>query len=541
MKTLRPLAWLVWIAVFSAVSSAQEESAPPTQTLAPFFFIQTDDPNLDPLPLKSISAAVRISGVIADVTIEQVYMNEGESPLEATYIFPASTGAAVYGMKMTIGQRSITAEIREREEARQEYEEARDEGKSASLLEQQRPNVFQMHVANLLPGDTIQVQLKYTELLVPTEGIYEFIYPTVVGPRYSSTPLAETESRDLFVATPYLHEGKSAPYDFDITVDLTAGLPIQELVSTSHQVDINFADTDRAGIRLSASEESPGNRDFILRYKLRGERIAAGLLLYQGEQENFFLFMGQPPERVDTAAIPPREYIFIVDVSGSMRGFPLTVSKALLRDLISSLQPTDTFNVLLFAGTSVLMSPESVAATADNINWAIDVIDNQSGGGGTRILSAMGRALQLPRPTAETARTIVIVTDGYVHVEAEAFQLIRDNLHDANLFAFGIGSSVNRFIIEGMARAGMGEPFVVTREGEAQEKAAQFREYIRTPVLSQVEFDAGGLDIYDVEPVSIPDILAERPVIVFGKWRGEPEGTMSLTGKTGLGDYTTQI
>ena len=154
--------------------------------------------------------------MIADVIVTQVYKNEGKTPLEAIYIFPASTRAAVYGMKMTIGKRTIVAKIEERKEARRQYEEAKQQGKSASLLEQQRPNVFQMNVANILPGDVIQVELKYTELLVPTDGIYEFVYPTVVGPRYSNQPAETARPSQKWVENPYLHQGESPTYTFDI-------------------------------------------------------------------------------------------------------------------------------------------------------------------------------------------------------------------------------------------------------------------------------------------------------------------------------------
>ncbi|MCY3735982.1 MAG: VIT domain-containing protein [Gemmatimonadaceae bacterium] len=533
---------LLWPALFIAHSSGSEFPEP-EQTLSPFFFVQTDDPELDPLPMKSISAEVKIAGVIADVVIRQEYANEGSKPLEATYVFPASTQAAVYGMEMTIGDRVVTAEIREREEARQEYEEAIEEGYTASLLEQQRPNVFQMTVGNILPGDRILVELRYTETLVPTEGEYEFVYPTVVGPRYSEIPLAEADHRDLFVATPYTREGEPAIYGFDIDVELRTGVPIQSLASISHDIEATYPEPNRAVVELSDPGGTGGNRDYILRYRLAGDRIESGLLLYEGEgeEESFFLFMGQPPERVLEEEIPPREYIFVVDVSGSMHGYPLDVSKALLRDLIEPLRPTDHFNVLLFAYGSSVLSPESLPASSENVERALEVIDNQQGGGGTRLAQALRRAIDLPRPSETTSRSIVIATDGYITVEAAVFDLIRDNLGDANVFAFGIGSGVNRFLIEGMARMGSGEPFVVTKESEAEETANRFREYIRTPVLSGTTFTADGFDIYEVEPVSIPDLLAERPVLVYGKWRGDRRGTVSLRGHTGQGEYGIDI
>jgi len=510
------------------------------RTLSPYFFVKSDDPTVDQLPLKSTSVKVDVAGVIADVTVTQVYKNEGKKPLEAIYIFPASTRAAVYGMKMTIGERIITAKIRKRDEARREYEQAKQDGKSASLLEQHRPNVFQMSVANILPSDIIKVELKYTELLAPTDTIYEFVYPTVVGPRYSNQPAAGSLPSDQWVENPYLHEGEPSPYTFDATVNIATGSPIQDVTCPSHKVTINYDGPSFAAVKLDPAEKHGGNRDFVVKYRLAGGKIESGLLLFEGEKENFFLLMVQPPERVTDSQIPPREYIFIVDVSGSMHGFPLKISKKLLKDLIGNLRPTDRFNVLLFAGRSFLMSEQSVPATPKNIRQAINVIEKQRGGGGTELLPALKRALSLPRPEGYS-RSIVIATDGYVTVEIEAFDLIRNNLGEANMFTFGIGSSVNRYIIEGMARVGMGEPFIITKPGEAQERAEKFRKLIQTPVLTRVGVNFGRFEVYDVEPPSIPDVLADRPVIVFGKWRGLPRGTIHVQGITGTRSFMRNI
>lgn len=510
------------------------------KTLSPYFFVKSDDPGVDQLPLKSTSADVKIVGVIADVVVTQVYKNEGKKALEAIYLFPASTRAAVYGMKMTIGKRTIIAKIQKKEEARQQYEQAKQQGKSASLLEQQRPNVFQMNVANILPGDVVEVELKYTELLVPTDGIYEFVYPTVVGPRYSNQPAETAHPAQKWVENPYLRQGDSPTYTFDIITDLSTGLPIQNTSCTSHKVDINYDGPSRATIKLDPSEKNGGNRDYIVRYQLAGGHVQSGMLLFEGEKEKFFLLMLQPPKRVSVSQIPPREYIFIVDVSGSMYGFPLDISKKLLKDLIGGLRPIDKFNVLLFAGSSSLMSEKSLPATSENIQHALNVIDRQRGGGGTELLPALKRALSLPR-SEDCSRTVVIATDGYVTVEEEAFDLIRKNLGDANMFTFGIGSSVNRHLLEGMARVGMGEPFVISKTEETREKAEKFRKMIESPVLTKVKVDFGRFGVYDVEPISIPDVFAERPVIVFGKWRGKPVGEITLNGLTSNGPYMNKI
>jgi Ca-activated chloride channel family protein len=530
------LAMLMVLAA-SAQGQPMEEA---NKTLSPCFFVKTDDPSADQLPLKSTSADVKVLGVIADIIVRQVYKNEGKTPLEAIYIFPASTRAAVYGMKMTIGKRTILAKIEERKEARRHYEEAKQQGRSASLLEQQRPNVLQMNVANILPEDVIEVELKYTELLIPTGGIYEFVYPTVVGPRYSNQ-LAETAlPSQKWVENPCLHQGQAPTYTFDMTADLSAGLPIQSVACTSHKVNIHYDGPSRASIKIDPSDKNAGNRDFILKYQLAGGHVQSGVLLFEGEKESFFLLMLQPPKRVSVGQIPPREYIFIVDVSGSMYGFPLDVSKKLLKDLISDLRATDRFNVLLFSGGSSLMSEQSLPASSENIHQAINLIERQRGGGGTELLPALKRALSLPRSEGYS-RSVVIVTDGYIMVEEEAFDLIRKNLGDANTFTFGIGSSVNRHLLEGMARVGMGEPFAISKSEETREKAKEFRKMIESPVLTKIRVDFGKFNVYDVEPLSIPDVFAERPVIAFGKWRGKPVGEITLNGITSNGPYVNKI
>jgi len=510
------------------------------KTLSPYFFVQSDDPTTDRLPLLKTTADVNVAGVIADVTVTQVYKNDGKKPIEAIYTFPASTRAAVYAMKMTIGDRTIVAAIREREKARKEYEQAKQEGKTASLLEQQRPNVFQMNVANIMPGDYITVEMKYTELLVPTAGVYEFAYPTVVGPRYSNVPEKQAKETDKWVKSPYTHEGEAPTYEFGMNARIAAGLPIQEITCPSHKTSVTYEGLTAATVALDPSEKQGGNKDFILRYRLAGGKVQSGLLLYQGKDESFFLAMIQPPKRVEQFQIPPREYIFIVDVSGSMHGFPLDISKTLLRNLFANLRPKDYFNVLLFSGDNAVLSEQSLPATKENLERAVKVIDEQQGGGGTELLPALKRALSLPKAKG-TSRNFVIATDGYVTVETEAFDLIRKHLGQANFFAFGIGSGVNRFIIEGMARVGMGEPFVIEKPDAAAAQAEKFRRYIQTPVLTDINVSFNGFDAYDVEPEYVPDVLAERPIVIAGKWRGPANGTVKVTGMGAQGAYSQTV
>lgn len=522
---------------FTTVVAQEQEKEPEDKTLAPYFVVK-GDPSVDHLPLKDTRVDISVSGVIADVKVRQIYRNEGARPINASYVFPASTRAAVYSMRMQLGNEIIVAKIKEREKAKQEFEKAKEEGKSASLLEQQRPNVFSMSLANIMPQEQVEIELRYTELLIPTDNVYEFIFPTVVGPRYQS-PADKNKSQDAYIQSAYLHQGQQPSSELHISARLAAGLPIYDLTCPSHQI---FPQWQNGVAQLTLDDAKPfeGNRDFILRYRLAGDQIASGLLLFQGTDENFFLYMAQPPQRVAADFVPPREYIFVVDVSGSMNGFPLETSKRLLRNLISKLRPTDLFNVVLFAGDSAALSPQSLPANQENIARAIALIDQQRGSGGTELLGAVQQAMSLPRQE-NISRSLLLITDGYVGGEQGVFDHIKTNLNKCNVFAFGIGTAVNRYLIEGVARAGMAEPFIVTDEGEAGRVADKFREYVQSPVLTDIKVRANGFDIYDVNPVNFPDLLAQRPIILFGKWRGPVGGTIELTGKSGQGVYTTQL
>jgi Ca-activated chloride channel family protein len=507
------------------------------KTLSPYFFVPDGDPDIDQLPLKETTADVTIAGVIAKVRIRQVFENKSKKPIEAIYVFPASTRAAVHAMRMKIGKRIIKAKIEERKKARKKYEQAKKEGKRASLLEQQRPNVFTMNVANIMPKDKIEVQLDYTELLVPEDSVYEFVYPTVVGPRYGG---GADKNKDKWIENPYLRQGKKETYKFDIKVKIESAIPIKKIFSPSHRININYLSQKRAKIQLD--EDGGGNRDFIIRYTLAGKKIETGTLLYSHKHEKFFIVMIEPPLRPSASQIPPREYIFVLDVSGSMYGFPLETAKELIKQLISNLRSGDYFNLVLFSGASYVMSERSLPVTSSNINQAIAIIERQRGGGGTELMQALRSAYSIPKVQAKgISRTVVVITDGYVGVEAQVFKFIRKNLNEANLFAFGIGSSVNRALIEGMARAGIGESFIVLKPDEASKKADKFRRYIEQPVLTDISVKFHGFKTYDIAPEQIPDLMAQRPIIIFGKYAGAPKGKIQIKGITGKGRFIKTI
>ncbi len=527
----------------SAAFGAPYEEDDEDQTLAPYFFVEDGDPATDSFPLKETKVSTTINGSIAETYVTQTYTNEGQRAIHANYVFPASTKVSVHGMKMEIGDQVITAKIKEKEEAKEEFEEAKEEGKSASLLEQQRANVFTMDVANVMPGDSIRIELHYTELITATEGTYQFVFPTVTGPRYPSPSEDSAAGNNQWAASPYLMEGDTPPGAYGIEVNLSAGVPVSHIDSSSHQIQVTPHGDSTTKVTLSNPEDFAGDRDFILNYQLKGDAVDCGLTLNEGTEtgeENFFMLMVQPPQRYEPEDILPRDYIFVIDISGSMSGYPLDTAKTLIQRLVSSLNSSDSFNLVLFSNEATPMSSAPLAATQANIEQALLFIDQLEGGGGTELAPALQMAINTPNPDHKT-RSIVTITDGYLLGEREIFDLIDDNLKEANFFSFGIGTSVNRYLIEGMAKTGGGEAFVATNSQEAEEEAKLFQKYIQAPILTDLEVTYGGFQVYDVEPSVVSTLYAERPIILFGKWKGQPSGTITITGKSGSQDYSMKI
>ncbi|WP_405382928.1 VIT and vWA domain-containing protein [Maribacter sp. LLG6340-A2] len=493
---------------------------------SPYLLVATENANV---PLKSSITEVNIAGSIAHVRVTQVYQNRGVEAIEAKYVFPLSTQAAVHKMHMIIDERLVIAKIFEKQEAQKVYDSALEEGKRAAKLDQDRPNVFQMNVGNIMPGDEITLDIYYTEILVPVNGEYQFVAPAVVGPRFTGENTDNEESFNM----PYTAKGIADTFNYDISVRLNAGMIIQNVTSASHHIEVEYPDVKTAEIVLSEENKNPSNRDFILNYNLRGNQIQTGLLMYEGDDENFFAFQMEPKSNVVLDDIPGREYLFIVDVSGSMNGYPLEVSRTLMRNLLCGLRMTDTFNVQLFASSSTMFSAVPVEINEQNIEAAIMFLSEGQGGGGTQLLSALKTAYKLPRKDMNVARSMVVITDGYVSVEKEAFELIGNNLDQASVFTFGIGSSVNRYLIEGMAKVSNSESFIATTSEEAVEVAKDFANYIATPLLTRVKIESKGFDMYDLAQKSIPDVFAARPVVVHGKYRGKAEGKIIITGYQG--------
>ena len=511
------------------------------RTGSPYFVVPNVDARLDPLPLREVAVHADLSGVVADVTVTQLWENTGPTTIDATYVFPLSTRAAVHALEMRVGGRRIVATIKVKDEARAIYEEARKNGQTATLLEQSRPNMFTTKLANIQPGDVIEVELSYVELLRPTDGVYSLVVPKVVGPRYMSP--AETYP-DVPWSVIANEDDQPAPalHAWPVSVRLRGGVPVQWARSATHELAIEQV-ADGLDIELAQDhpDEVDATSDFVLDYGLGGEALQTGVLVQPDPHGDggHFLALIEPPERVVPELVPNREYVFIVDTSGSMEGWPLALATTVVSALVADLDAEDRLNVLCFSGGAEQLAPRSLPATAANKARAKTFLARQRGQGGTEMLQALQVALQSPS-TPGLARTFVVVTDGFVTVEAEAIDLIRAHAGDANVFAIGVGSGVNRHLLEAIAHAGHAEPYIAIGEESARDIAERFIADARTPVLTDIAFSFEGFEAYDVEPRAIPTVYAARPLLVSGRYRGKVGGALVVTGETGQGAWQSR-
>ncbi len=478
----------------------------------------------EPCPLKHTDVSAEISGFVARVHVTQEFINPTNEKIEAVYKFPLPAGSAVDSMTMLIGDRKITGTIKRREEARKIYEDARNSGRTASLLDQERPNVFTQSVANIGPGQTVKIDISYVEALKYEDASFEFSFPMVVGPRYIPLGLSDG-NRVVPRRTP---EGTRAGHDLSLRVSLDAGLPLASIDSPTHVVDIARPDGRHATIRLKDQATIP-NKDFILRYSAATEKIQDTTLAYSDKNGGYFMLVLQPPARVAPADITPKEIVFVLDTSGSMQGFPIEKAKEAMKLALDGLHPRDTFNLITFSGDEHILFPEPVPATPENVQKAEQFLAGTRGSGGTEMMKAIRAALD-PSDQQDHIRIAVFMTDGEVGNDLEILDEVQKH-PNARVFAFGIGSSTNRFLLDNMARYGRGEVEYLGLNDDGSAAAHRLHERVRTPILTDISIDWAGLGISEAYPKRIPDLFSAKPVMVLGRYTGAVNGTIHLRGK----------
>jgi Ca-activated chloride channel family protein len=528
--------------------------------------VETEDGKIVECPLKHTDVGARISGFIARVKVVQTFENPFDERIEAVYVFPLPHTAAVDDMTMVIGDRRIVGMIKRRDAARRIYEQALAAGKTASLLEQERPNIFTQSVGNIDPGQEIKIEISYVDVLAYDMGVYEFHFPMVVGPRYipgsptsDRPPVAEelegavgeipevpstggdpsgtgwAPDTDRVpdasrITPPVLKPGYRTGHDISLFVTLDAGVPVQGIEVPSHESEIREYGDSRADIRLSPEDSIP-NKDFVLEYEVVGEKPQLAVLGHAPRPgEGYFMLMMQP--KVDEALkeAPPREICFLIDVSGSMGGQPTEKVKAEMAELLKLVKPADRLQVITFAGSTNRLFPGYLPANQENIQKALSFTQAQRGSGGTEMLKGIREVIADPIDP-ERVRMVVMLTDGFIGNEAEIIKEVGENCGDMIRFwVIGIGNSVNRMLVDGVAKQGGGMGKVLELNEDPAPLAGELMERIHRAQLAKIEIDWGSLPVYETYPAKIPELWAGRPVIIHGRYEAGGESWVKVKG-----------
>lgn len=479
-----------------------------------------------------------LKGDLAAITIRQTFINPTNTPMNARYLFPLNKDAAVHAMQMRVGDELISAKIAKRAVARTTYEKAKTRGKAAALLEQHRPNMFTQEIANLMPGAPVVITLKYSQVVPRIDNAYELRVPLVVGPRYipaPKTPEARTVAHgDEAAPAPQVTSGgwqfgpvpaypPVAGLDIPTTVlkervsiklNLASAIPVRDVRSASHPLSVNGDETSKS-ITL-AGGKTIDNRDFVLRYALAGAQPQAGLLAHKGDGESTFSLLIEPPKVPQDADITRREMVFVLDTSGSMSGVPMAASRTFMRHALQTLRPGDAFRIIRFSNNASEFSPSALPATPQNVAAGTAYVNAITASGGTEILSGLERAYARA-PESNVLRIVVFLSDGYVGNEAEILKLVARSVGHGRLYAFGVGTSVNRYLVSEMARLGRGISRIIDPTLNSQEEAVKFAARLDMPVLTDIKINWGSLAPRDVTPAVLPDLFAGDSLRILGR------------------------
>jgi Ca-activated chloride channel family protein len=535
-----------------SASAAGKDLKPQTQGGALQTFDQDGKPNGE-CPLKHTEVKAQVSGFLSRVTVTQDFENNFTEKIEAVYTFPLPQAAAVDDLTMLIGERTIKGKIMRREDARSAYAAAKQLGKVASLLDQERPNIFTQQVANILPGQRIRIIISYVETLKYDDGAYEWSFPMVVAPRYvpagdepeddsANTDQVDNNANDEVTDAsrfpPPSAPGVRAGHDISLEIDLDAGVPIVGVNSDSHETEVQQINEQRAVVRLKDRATIP-NKDFLLTYRVAGSAINDAVLTHRSERGGFFTLILQPPQRVAAEDVMPKELVFVLDTSGSMNGFPLDKAKETMDLALNNLYPHDTFNVITFAGDTAILFSEPVPATPENLSKAKKFLADRKSEGGTEMMKAIRAALK-PSDSQQHVRIVCFMTDGQVYNDDAILEAVK-KYSNARVFAMGFSNSPNRYLLDKMAEYGRGEVDYISETGDTSAAAQRFNERIRNPLLTDIAIDWSGLPVRDVYPKRIPDLFGVKPLIFSGRYNGGSKGVIRLKGKQAGVDFVREI
>jgi Ca-activated chloride channel family protein len=526
----------------TAAAAIQQNQTPTQGALQAF---DQDGKPAGECPLKHTDVKAQVSGFLSRVTVTQEFENNFPNKIEAVYMFPLPEAAAVDDLTMVIGERVITGKIMRRAEAQAAYSAAKQDGRIASLLNQEQANVFTQQLANIMPGQSIRITISYVETLEYEDGAYEWTFPMVVGPRYvpaasspQEAPAANPQTDASRISPASAPNGTRAGHDISLEIDLDAGVPIIAVNSQSHETEVQQLNEKRAVVRLKDRATIP-NKDFLLTYRVAGDNINDAVLAHRSERGGFFTLILQPPQRVAAENVIPKELVFVLDTSGSMSGFPIEKAKETMDLALSTLHPHDTFNLITFAGDTAILFPEPVPATRQNLQRAKQFLASQQGDGGTEMMKAIKAALD-PSDSQQHVRIACFLTDGQVSNDAEIIAEVQKH-PNARVFAMGFGPAPNRYLLDRMSQYGRGEVNYVSEVGNTSAVARLFNDRVRSPLLTDISIEWSDLPVTDIYPKRIPDLFSARPLVISGRYTKGGKGSIWLKGKMAGQDFVREI
>ena len=494
------------------------------------------DEALPPVPLEHSAIEVEVTGPLAVTSVTQRFRNGHHTPLDALYVFPLPAEAAVSELELRVGARTIRGEVRARAEAEAAFREAADRGADAALLTRERPNLFAVELANLQPGEPVEVRLRLFGQVPYDDGWFTLAIPTVTLPRY--VPAGEPSGPREGVV-PLLPEG-AAGHTLGVRVSLDLGREL-EVVPVGSDFDITL---ERG--RTVATLRDPGavpDRDIVLRYRPAGEGYSAAAFAYRAAgQPGAALLMLTPRAAPEAPEVLPRELLFVFDRSGSMGGESIAQARNALRACLRSLNSGDTFNIFPFDNHVERLAPAPLPFTQQSVDAADAFIAGIEARGGTEIVGALSAALEQPRDQGRL-RVVVFLTDGAVGNEDEVLRALADRLNEARVFAFGVGSAVNRFLLDRLAAVGRGSAEYIM-PGEPIEPAVQrFQRRAAMPLVCDLSVDWGGLRVSDELPAPLPDLYAGQPLVMLARYAGADDqaGTVTVRGRTARGPLAERL
>ena len=495
---------------------------------------------------------MNISGLVARVSVRQEFRNEGTEWVEGIYVFPLPDKAAVDRMRLHIGERFIEGEIREREQARKDYERARNEGRKASLVEQQRPNLFTTAVANIAPGERVVVEIEYLEDLRYDNGTFGIRFPMTLTPRYiPGSPLPDREGSGWSPDTTQVSDASlitppqvtaSSDHKISLRASIDAGMPLQIVASRYHPVEVAESQ-DRYTVSLS-NDSVPMDHDFELLWRPVPSAVPRAMVFSEtiAGQPHYLLMVVPPDAAKDVPSPMPRELFFVVDTSGSMHGVSIAQAKKALARALDGLRASDRFNIIEFNSTTRALYHQSVVADAANIAHARKFVQGLKANGGTEMRPALRLALD-SATTESYLRQIVFITDGSVGNEDELYSMIEARLGNARLFTVGIGSAPNSWFMRKAAEIGRGTFVVISALHEVGEKMDHLFAKLGHPQVTDIRVSWPGGTVLESYPEVVPDLYLGEPVTVRARAAGsfQPGSAVRISGNSPAGAWTRDL